>query len=109
VRIARIARREETRIVVHSIPRGFVASLFPSNSKQELQAHWQEGAGCWRPESSFDRLLRAAQQRPVDLVLPSGFTLAQSVKLPRVALTYLSEAIAYGLSSWSPFEANEVL
>ncbi|HEV2563906.1 MAG TPA: hypothetical protein VGU19_02375 [Microvirga sp.] len=106
--LAHIMRREGSRIVVRPVPGGFAASLRSLRSKGELQAWWQEDDRRWRPESSSHRLLHAARHRSVDLELPPDLTLTQRVKLPEAARTNLSEAIAYGLPTWSPFEIDEV-
>lgn len=106
--MTRLRSSGETRIVVRLGPGGFEASLKPPRRNGELQVYWQEEADCWRPEPTSHRLLRTAGERLVELELPPEFTLTQCVKLPSATLANLSDAIAFGLPSWSPFEASEV-
>jgi len=40
--------------------------------------------------------------------LPPDLVLSQVVRLPQIALANLPDAIAYGLPTWSPFDAAEV-
>jgi len=106
--LARILGAQNARIVVRPVPDGFTAHLHMPYRKRELQVHWQERAGCWQPDAAFGQMLNAARERLVDLILPSDLILTQTVKLPAAALSNLSEAIAYGLPSWSPFDTDEV-
>lgn len=54
------------------------------------------------------RFEHAAQESCVDLEVPAAMVLSQRIKLPKAALSNLPGAVAYGLSSWSPFQAEDV-
>ncbi|WP_112664630.1 hypothetical protein [Microvirga flavescens] len=104
----RIVQRERACVVVRIVQGGFTATPMSSRLKKASKIHWQEEGGRWQPEASLRQLLRIAQERPVDLELPPDFILSHSVTFPRAALTNLSDAIKYGLPSWSPFQDNDV-
>lgn len=100
-------RRRSARIIVRLVKEGFTATLISSNPKKTFHVIWSGDTG-WQPDVLFTQLLRKAQERPADLELSREFVLSHSIKLPEAALTNLSEAITYGLSSWSPFQAEDV-
>ncbi|MGO4571639.1 hypothetical protein [Microvirga sp. 2TAF3] len=106
--LKRILRPSATHITVRIVQGGFTAVLVPSGLQRNSEVHWQEEAGHWQPEATLRQFARVARERPVDLELPLEFTLSHSVRLPRAALTNLADAIAYGLPTWSPFQANDV-
>ncbi len=105
---ARLPPWGSTHIIIRPVSGGFSADLYVPYWKKVTRVHWREESSSWQPEAPFRRLARTANERPIILELPPELTLAQAITLPRAALTNLSEAIGYGLSSWSPFDADEV-
>lgn len=106
--LKRFLQREEACITICVAADGFTASLVPSSPKQGAAADWRDETGRWSPDSAFRRLARIGRDRPIEFELPPDLVLSQAVKLPRIALANLPDAIAYGLPAWSPFEAGEV-
>jgi hypothetical protein len=106
---ADILRPGRQCILVKADPEGYAASAIPAPSrKRSLSVQWNDAGNRWMPEADSRQILDLAKERPVDLELPPGMVLSNTVRLPKAALANLSEAVAYGLPSWSPFQAVDV-
>lgn len=53
--------------------------------------------------------MSAARSCPVILEVPAAKILTQTVRSPAAALENLDDAVRFGLSTWTPFEADEVV
>lgn len=67
---------------------------------------WVIGTG--EPADPPQHLLRIGRRRPVILQLLAESVLAKRQEIPRAAAAALDQAVGYGLSQWTPFEAEEV-
>jgi hypothetical protein len=96
------------RILVRVAGDEYAAAFLSSRGEGTLSAHWRDGTGSWQPEPAFRRLQGLAHKHIVDLQLPPDMVLSNTVRLPKAALANLSDAVAYGLPSWSPFQTGDV-
>jgi hypothetical protein len=69
---------------------------------------WSRVTHTWLQSHSFEKLRALSRDALISLLVPEHLVLRQRITLPLAAKSNLQEAIAYGLSTWSPFTPDEV-
>ncbi|MGO4389327.1 hypothetical protein AB4Y85_17505 [Microvirga sp. 2YAF29] len=73
-----------------------------------IHAIWSQDLHDWLEHDAMSKLQALAHDMLVSLQVPEHLVLRQRILLPLAAKRNLQEAIAYGLSTWSPFTPDEV-
>lgn len=98
---------ERRRLLITSLEQGFCLQN-TANDGSYHRAVWSPDLQGWTDASAANELLSLAPDRFIDLRIPDDYILSQIIVLPRLAGENLDEAVAFGLSTWTPFQADEV-
>lgn len=85
------------------------ARLFAAPTAKEPLAEARFGDPAIEPQPAARTVAVAARSVPVILEAPSSKILTQTVRMPAAALENLDDAVRFGLSTWTPFAAEEVV
>ncbi|WP_445504888.1 hypothetical protein [Microvirga sp. G4-2] len=95
------------RLLISLFENGLCLQITPSDSRYD-RAVWSPDLQGWTDASAADELLSLAPDHFIDLRVSDNYILNQIIVLPRLAGENLDEAVAFGLSTWTPFQADEV-
>lgn len=96
------------RLVITSIENGLCLHIARGDNQHDPEAVWSQDLQGWIDQGAVDKLLALSRDHFIDLDIPKSHILTQTIVLPRLAGENLDEAVAFGLSTWTPFAADEV-
>jgi general secretion pathway protein L len=99
-------RKRQILVTVEGPTLHFQASR--DENGRSIHAVWSQDGHDWLQFDDVEKLQAMARDTLVSLQVPEHLVLRQRITLPLAAKRNLQEAIAYGLSTWSPFTTDEV-
>lgn len=84
--------------------------FLPADKDAHLRSKtvWDDERQDWVGADRVGHLHRLARDHFIDLNLPEGCILQQTVTLPRLAGENLQGSVAFGLPTWTPFSLDEI-